>query len=152
MSEKTATSQRIGRISAICLFALAAAYGIGGSQIEYAFSSDPLGPRVMPVALAIFLGFLCIFYLRNPGSAEAFPSGQLLLRVLAIPVLLVVSVALFEIIGFAAAVFILTFGTGLIFGAPLLYAAAGAAGHAALWWFVFSYLLQVYLPAGAIFG
>jgi putative tricarboxylic transport membrane protein len=64
----------------------------------------------------------------------------------------VVSVALFEPAGFAASIFILTFGTALIFAAPPAKALAGAAGHTALWWFVFSYLLEVYLPVGALFG
>ncbi|KAA3449729.1 tripartite tricarboxylate transporter TctB family protein [Mesorhizobium sp. SARCC-RB16n] len=152
MSDNARTTLLIGRISALCLIGLAVAYGVGGASIEYAFSSDPLGPRVVPVALATVLGLLCLFYLRSPGTAEAFPSGRLLWRVLAIPLLLVVCVAIFETVGFAMCIFLLTFGTGLIFGAPLGYAAAGAAGHAALWWFIFSYLLQVYLPTGTLFG
>jgi putative tricarboxylic transport membrane protein len=28
----------------------------------------------------------------------------------------------------------------------------GAVGQAVLWWFVFSYVLEVYLPAGPLFG
>ncbi|MBZ9798315.1 tripartite tricarboxylate transporter TctB family protein [Mesorhizobium sp. ES1-4] len=152
MSDKAGTAHLIGRISALCLFGLAVAYGIGGASIEYAFSSDPLGPRMVPVGLAIILGLLCLLYVRSPGTAEAFPSGRLLWRVLAVPLLLVVCIAIFETVGFAVSIFLLTFGTGLIFGAPLGYAAVGAAGHAALWWFIFSYLLQVYLPTGTLFG
>ncbi|MBO3760923.1 tripartite tricarboxylate transporter TctB family protein [Ciceribacter sp. L1K23] len=144
--------QLIGRGAALCLILLALAYGIGGSMIEYAFSSDPLGPRVFPVALAIVLGLLCIWYIASPGSAEGFPSGALLVRVLSVPVLLIVSVALFEPAGFAISIFVLTFGAALIFGAPPVKAFIGAVGHAALWWFVFSYLLEVYLPVGALFG
>lgn len=152
MSDNARTALLIGRVSACCLFGLAVAYGVDGADIEYAFSSDPLGPRVVPVALAVILGVLCLFYARSPGTAEAFPSGPLLWRVLAIPLLLVVCVAIFETVGFAASIFLLTFGTGLIFGASIGYAAIGAAGHAALWWFTFSYLLRVYLPTGVLFG
>jgi len=142
----------IGRVTAACLLLLALAYGIGGSIIEYAFASDPLGPRVFPVALAVILGLLSVWYFISPGTAEGFPSGALLLRVLGLPVLLVLSVSLFEPAGFAVSIFVLTFGTALIFGAPLLKSLAGALGHAALWWVVFAYLLEVYLPVGAIFG
>ncbi|MDQ0455966.1 tripartite tricarboxylate transporter TctB family protein [Rhizobium paknamense] len=148
----SASRRLVGRISAICLLALAAAYGIGGSMIEYAFASDPLGPRVFPVALAVVLAGLSLFYLKSPGWAEGFPSGTLLLRILSVPALLVVSVLLFEPAGFAVSVFVLTFGTGIIFGAPWLKSLIGAAGHAALWWVVFSLLLEVYLPAGNWFG
>ncbi|MBT9369872.1 tripartite tricarboxylate transporter TctB family protein [Rhizobium sp. CSW-27] len=143
---------KVGRAAALCLLALAIAYGIGGSVIEYAFSSDPLGPRAFPVALAGVLALLAVWYFFAPGPAEGFPTGGLLVRVLAVPVLLVVSVALFEPAGFAASIFVLTLGSALIFGAPPMKALIGAIGHAALWWFVFFYLLGVYLPVGTLFG
>ncbi|OHV89270.1 tripartite tricarboxylate transporter TctB family protein [Mesorhizobium sp. ORS 3428] len=152
MSDGAKAALITGRVSAFCLFGLAVAYGLGSASIEYAFASDPLGPRVVPEALAVVLGLLCLLYARSPGTAEVFPSGPLLWRVLAIPLLLVACVAIFETVGFAASIFLLTLGTGLIFGASLRNAAIGAAGHAALWWFIFSYLLQVYLPAGTVVG
>lgn len=152
MSDNTRTHLLIGRISAIVLFILAVAYGIGGSQIEYAFSSDPLGPTVMPVALAVLLGILVLIYLRYPGSAEDFPTGSSLVRILAVPLTLIVSVALFEPLGFVASIFLLTAVTGWLFGATIKVSVIGAVVHAALWWFIFSFLLEVYLPTGAIFG
>lgn len=152
MSDNTRTHLLIGRISAIVLFILAVAYGVGGSMIEYAFASDPLGPRVMPVALAVLLGVFVLVYAKFPGSAEDFPTGSSLVRILAIPLTLIVSVALFEPLGFAPAIFLLTAVTGWLFGAPAKLAVFGAVVHAALWWFIFSFLLEVYLPTGAIFG
>lgn len=142
----------IGLASGICLFGLAVAYGVSGSVIEYAFASDPLGPRAFPVALALILGFLTVLHLRSPGGAEGFPSGNLLYRVLAIPALMVVTALLFEPAGFAISIFILTLGVALVFGAPLKMATIGAIGHAALWWVIFSYLLEVYLPVGIWLG
>lgn len=152
MHVQTGHMQKVGRIAALCLFALALAYGIGGSVIEYAFASDPLGPRAFPVALALVLGLLAVWYFFAPGPAEGFPHGRLLLRVLAVPMLLVISVLLFEPAGFAISIFVLTLGSALIFGASPLKAVAGAVGHVALWWIVFVYLLGVYLPAGTLFG
>lgn len=152
MSDTTSSSPRIGRVGGLLMLALAIAYGIGGSQIEYAFASDPLGPRVVPVLLAITLAVLCLFYLKSPGTTEAFPQGQLLVKIIAVPLLLLASALLLEPAGFAASIFLLTFGVGWIFGAPLRLALIGGVGQAALWWFVFSYLLDVYLPAGRLFG
>ena len=60
--------------------------------------------------------------------------------------------ALFEPLGFAASIFVLTAVTGWLFGASVKLSVIGAVAHAALWWFVFSFLLEVYLPTGAIFG
>jgi putative tricarboxylic transport membrane protein len=142
----------IGRIAAVCLLTLAIAYGIGGSLIEYAFASDPLGPRVVPMGLAVVLGSLCLIYLKFPGSIEGFPTGLLLRRVLAVPAVLVVSALLFEPAGFAVSIFVLTLGAARLFGASWKTALLGAAGQALLWWLIFAYLLDVYLPAGALFG
>lgn len=152
MADNNDTSQRIGRFGGLALLALAIGFGIGGSRIEYAFSSDPLGPRVVPVMLAVILAVLCLIYLRNPGKAEGFPSGQLLLRILAVPTLMLVSVLLMEPLGFAASILLLTTGVGWIFGAPLRLAIIGGVCQALLWWFVFAYLLDVYLPTGPLFG
>ncbi|THF52035.1 tripartite tricarboxylate transporter TctB family protein [Allorhizobium terrae] len=156
MSDTHSPSSRaiklIGRASGLCLLALAVAYGIGGSVIEYSFSSDPLGPRVFPIALGVILGLLALLHLKSPGGAEGFPEGKLLVRVLAIPVLMVITALLFEPAGFAVSIFILTFGTALIFGASLKMSLIGGVGHAALWWVIFSYLLEVYLPAGMWLG
>ncbi|HWD14133.1 MAG TPA: tripartite tricarboxylate transporter TctB family protein [Pseudochrobactrum sp.] len=152
MSENTINSKRIGLIYAACLLVLAAVYGIGGSRIDYAFASDPLGPRVVPVMLAVLLALLCFFYLRNPGEAETFPRGATLLRILAVPFTLVVAVLMLETAGFLLTVFFIVTVIGALFGAPLKLALAGGAAQALLWWFVFSYLLEVYLPKGIVFG
>lgn len=152
MSDGTSSSAWVGRIGGVCLLALAIAYGIGGSKIEYAFASDPLGPRVMPVLLAMLLAGLCLIYLVRPGTSERFPKGLLLARILAVPVLLVTSVLLLEPAGFAISIFVMTVGVGWVFGAPLRLAIVGAIGQALLWWLVFAYLLDVYLPSGRLFG
>jgi len=145
-------NRRLGRIAAIVLLGVAVAYGIGGATIGYAFSSDPLGPRAMPVMLAAVLAGLSFLYLAWPGSVEAIPTGPALVRILAIPAILVLSVMLFEPLGFAGSIFVLTFGVAMIFGAPIKYALLGAAGQTLLWWTVFAYVLQVYLPTGSLFG
>ena len=145
-------NRRVSRIAALVLLVIAAAYGIGGATIEYAFSSDPLGPRAFPLMLAVVLGGLSLFYLARPGSVEAIPTGPALLRVLAIPAVLALSVALFEPLGFAGSTFVLTFGTALVFGAPAKHALVGGILQTLLWWTVFAYVLQVYLPTGSLFG
>lgn len=148
----TVENRRLSRIAALALLATAIAYGVGGATIDYAFSSDPLGPRAMPVMLATILGGLSLLYLVWPGTVEAIPTGPALLRILVLPALLAVSIALFEPLGFAGSTFVLTFGAALVFGAPVKFAVIGAVLQTALWWTVFAYVLQVYLPTGSLFG
>jgi putative tricarboxylic transport membrane protein len=140
----TVENRRVSRIAALILLGIAIAYGAGGATIEYAFSSDPL--------LAALLAGLSLLYLVWPGTVEAIPAGPALLRVLAIPAILALSVALFEPLGFAGSTFVLTFGAALVFGAPLKHALIGGVLQTLLWWTVFAYVLQVYLPTGSLFG
>lgn len=147
-----ASMRRMGRSAAVCLFLFALAYGAGGTVIEYAFASDPLGPRVFPVGLAVMLALASVWYFFSPGPAEGYPTGRLLLRVLGIPLVMIAAIALLEPAGFLVSTFVLTFGTALIFGAPPFKALLGGIGQALLWWFVFSYVLEVYLPASALLG
>ncbi len=141
-----------GRIGAAALLILALAFGLGGATIDYAFASDPLGPRVFPVALAGALAVLALLYWRRPGGAEAFPHGVLLLRIFAVPGLVLLSVLLLEPAGFAASIFMLTAGVAWIFGASARASLIGGIGHALLWWVVFVKLLAVYLPPGWLFA
>jgi putative tricarboxylic transport membrane protein len=54
--------------------------------------------------------------------------------------------------GFGVSMFVMITGIGRIFGASWKASVIGGVVQAALWYFVFGYLLQVYLPAGSIFG
>jgi putative tricarboxylic transport membrane protein len=148
----SAASLRSNRIAAAVILALSLAYGIAGSRIEYAFSSDPLGPRVFPVMLACALALLALIYLFRPGEAEDWPSGTLLARSIALPLLVLISALMLEPAGFPVAMFVLTAGVGWLFGASLLATIIGGVVQSALWYFVFAYLLEVYLPAGALFA
>ncbi len=142
------SQKRAGRIGAACLFLLAVAVGIGGSRIEYAFSSDPLGPRVVPVGLALILAALSAIYALRPGPSEEWPTGALLGRVLGIPALVAICALTFEPLGFPIAIFILTAGTARIFGVGWTKALVGGVLHAVGWYLVFGYLLEVQVPLG----
>lgn len=148
----SAANLRSNRIAALIILALSLAYGIAGSQIQYAFSSDPLGPRVFPVLLACILALLALIYLFRPGESETWPGGELLARSIGLPALVLISALILEPAGFPIAMFVLTAGVGWLFGASLIAAVLGGIVQSALWYFVFAHLLEVYLPAGALFA
>ncbi|MBM1174140.1 tripartite tricarboxylate transporter TctB family protein [Microvirga arabica] len=143
---------RSDRVGAVVLFALAVLYGLDASRISYSFSSDPLGPRVFPLILAGVLALLSLIYFFRPGSSEPWPQGRLLASSIAIPGLVLVATLLLEPLGFAIAITLLVTGVGRIFGASWRFALFAGIVQAALWFLLFRYLLEVYLPGGSIFG
>lgn len=140
------------RIAALALLAFSLIYGFAGSTIEYSFSSDPFGPRVFPVLLAAILALLSLIYLFVPGHGETWPQGTVLMRCIALPALVLIAALLFEPIGFAGSMFVMTAGVGRIFGASWKASLIGGLLQAALWYLVFGYLLEVYLPTGELFS
>lgn len=140
------------RIAAVALLLFSLVYGYAGSTIDYSFASDPLGPRVFPVLLASILGLLSLVYLAVPGKAEGWPHGTVLLRCIALPALVLIAALLFEPIGFAGAMFVMTTGVSRIFGASWKASLLGGLVQSTLWYVVFGYLLEVYLPVGELFA
>ena len=148
----SAANLRSNRTAAIVILLLSLAYGVAASRIQYAFSSDPLGPRFFPVLLAAILALLSLIYLLRPGEAEPWPGGELLARSIALPGFILISALILEPAGFPIAMFVLTAGVGWLFGASLRAALLGGIAQAALWYVVFGTMLEVYLPAGVLFA
>lgn len=140
------------RIGALVLFVFALLYGFEASRIVYSFSSDPLGPRAFPLGLAAVLAALALYQGVKPSAGEPWPRGRLLAALFAIPALVAASALLLEPLGFPIAIFVLVVGVGRVFGASWRFALIGGVLQAALWYGVFGYLLEVYLPMGAVFG
>lgn len=142
---------RHGRIGAAVLFVFALAFGWMGSRIEYAFSSDPLGPRTFPVALAIVLAVLAALNFLRPGRNEGWPRGATLVGAVALPALVCATGLLFEPAGFLVAIFVLTTGASRAFGASWPRSIGAGIAHAIGWYVLFGVLLEVQLPAGDLF-
>ncbi|MCS6877908.1 MAG: tripartite tricarboxylate transporter TctB family protein [Geminicoccaceae bacterium] len=139
------------RLPALVLFLVALAYGFAAARIEYAFSSDPLGPRVFPLGLAILLALLALAWFLRPGGAEPWPRGGLLVQTAGLVALAYLAAWLFDRAGFLIAMGVLCTGVALMFRATLRQALASGIAQAVLWWLVFAYGLRIPLPAGRWF-
>ena len=152
MAHATPTTNRSGRIAAAFLLAIAIGLGVAATQIDYAFSSDPLGPKAVPLILSGLLALFALYYWFRPGGAEAFPQGPLLLRSLGFIVTCFVTVALLDLVGFLPAMTVLIGVTAYLFGATLPGAAFIGVVQSAFWFVSFKYALGTYLPMGTLFS
>lgn len=151
MSEgSSSTSPLSGRITALALIALAALVGFGASQIEYAFSSDPLGPRAFPYLLSAVLGLCGIWYLLSPGDAEPWPGAATLLRSAALIVVCAAAIAVMNQVGFIVSAAVMCGVAAWMFGAAPVAASAIGLAQALFWYALFKLALGTYLPAGTL--
>jgi putative tricarboxylic transport membrane protein len=140
---------RSGRVAAAILLAFSAILAVSASQIEYAFSSDPLGPRAFPYLLAAALAICGIWYFLAPGEAEPWPRSDVLRNAIILIAVTTGSVALMDQIGFLPAAFIMCACAAYLFGATPLAAVGVGAAQAVFWFLLFKYALGTYLPSGS---
>lgn len=146
----SSTSPLSGRITALVLIALAAIVGIGASQIEYAFSSDPLGPRAFPYLLAAILGLCGIWYLISPGEADPWPGAETLARSAALIIVCAVAIAAMNHVGFVVSASVICGVAASMFGAAPAMAGVIGVAQALFWYGLFKFALGTYLPAGTL--
>lgn len=141
----------IARAVGLSLLALSIAVAVGAGNIEFAFSSDPLGPRAVPYILAGFLAVCSLWYLAQPGHSEPWADAGTLWRAVALIAVTAGGVGLMNIIGFVPMAVAMSFVAARLFGATWPGAAAIGVAQGALWFVLFKYALGTYLPAGTLF-
>jgi len=139
---------RSGRAGALAVIAFAAILAGATSRIDYAFSSDPLGPRAFPYMIAAALGACGVWYLLRPGEAEPWSDGATLARGAFLVALTAIAVGAMDMIGFPAAALAMAGATAWLFGARPALALGIGAVQAVFWYVLFRHLLGTYLPAG----
>jgi putative tricarboxylic transport membrane protein len=139
-----------GRIAASVLVVFALIYGYFGLTIEYAFSSDPIGPRGFPAGLAAVLVLLGAWYWLTPGATEEMPGRPGRIAALAFLVASGVCVLAMDWIGFVPAMIVLMSVIARLFGASWRMALVSGIGQALLWWVLFGPLLGGTLPKGPL--
>lgn len=148
MTDLSPAHRKAGRTAALVIIVCASIYALLGSQIEYAFSSDPIGPRGFPVGLGLITIGFGVWYFLDTGACEDWPDRH---GVTAGSLFLGLSVAMMlamPFIGFIIAMSILLVGISRLFGATWTMSVVSGVGQAVLWWLLFGPLLGSHLPTG----
>lgn len=144
-------SRRSGRIAAVAILALAVLLLLGSGRIEYAFSSDPLGPRAFPYLLGATLAILAVWYWLRPGEAESWPATGTLAQSALLIAVVAAAVVLMPSAGFVLSASVIAAFVSWQFGATPAYAAVSGIGQGIFWFAIFKYALGTYLPSGTLF-
>ncbi|MBE0496185.1 MAG: tripartite tricarboxylate transporter TctB family protein [Campylobacterales bacterium] len=138
------------RLFGIFLLAVGIYVLYGGLALEVPFSYDPLGPSAFPAGIGATLALLSLFVIIKPRPMH-FPELPTAVKTVLIVVLLLAYQLSFNFLGFILATIILVFFISKIFKGTTKQALGASIGVSVSVYFIFSFLLEVPLPAGTLF-
>ncbi|OYD25531.1 tripartite tricarboxylate transporter TctB family protein [Oceanimonas baumannii] len=140
------------RCFSLALMVLAVALGAAAWQLDVPFQYEPVGPKAIPLILAVLLFGTALWLAIRPDRLKQAYTGGLFLRHVLVVLCLLAYAWCFEWLGFVLATWLVGTIFARLFGlgwrAALLYSAIlGGMGHLLLSW-----LLELNVPVGTIFG
>ncbi|MGM3389218.1 tripartite tricarboxylate transporter TctB family protein [Stutzerimonas stutzeri] len=132
---------------------LAIAYGWQAQQLQVASAgAGAIGPGAFPTLLAIGLAISSLYFMVRPDADQPWPSLKVFVEILAVLAALVVFVITLESVGFIVAAGVVIAFLAWRMGASLKPAALVGVGAAAGMFALFNYGLELFLPAGSLWG
>ncbi|HBG17819.1 MAG TPA: hypothetical protein DDY32_00635 [Desulfobulbaceae bacterium] len=123
-------------------------YANFGWRIEVPFAYDPLGPKMLPVFLGLFLAGLSLLSMVSAGRETFAISG----RVVRLGLIVLGYFLAFQFLGFMPATTIVVYAIARLRGASWMQGLLTGMIVSLFFYGVFHFLLQVPLPLGRIFG
>jgi putative tricarboxylic transport membrane protein len=139
------------RIFGVFWLALCAGMAWVAWNIEIAFSYEPVGPRVLPIILALLMAICGGLMIIRPGPDPHWPGAVVAPRMLIMVVVLFAYAWFFEILGFPLATALFVTAVGLLFGGHWLKCAITGVLMGGFLYIMFDRVLEVTLPLGRIF-
>lgn len=138
------------RLTGLFGLVLALVYGIVGARYEVGLMTDPLGPNVFPILIAVLLGSCSLLLMLRPRDAASWPAPSTWARTLATLVAMVIYGLVLETLGFVLASFLLVFVLVRLMAGETLAALATGLGASVLLYALFDRFLGLPLPTGSI--
>jgi len=136
------------RLPGALLVALGVAAGLEATTFDVAFLTDPVGPKALPLVVAVALVLTGIHEIARPDPPPSWPGRHALARLgLACAAFLAYALVL-PSLGFMVSTTFVVTALARLFGARLRHAAPAATGLALGLWLLFVWLLALPLPVG----
>ena len=139
------------RLTGLLIAVFAVWYGYTAQFYTQDFS-DPLGPSAFPQVLSIPLGLLGLYLLVRPDPDPDWVRGRPLLKQVATIAILIGYSLLIEPLGFILATTICSALLAPLLGARWMQSAIAGVASGFGFFFLFNNILELPLPAGALFG
>jgi len=140
------------RIAAAVLIVVAVGYIIMATGIQASVFSDPLGPKVVPILVSVFVIASCIALLLVPRSTTSWPDAPTGVRLVLCLVGFVAYAQLLVPLGFIVATTLAYTLFAVLFRAKPWRALLAGAVFAVASYVLFTVALDLFLPTGRWFA
>lgn len=139
------------RLFSIILLLTALLYGIAAITIEVPFAYDPLGPRPVPIALAVLLALFAVILIAYPQKSDR--SKPLFnRRLLHLAVIILFYQVAWSLLGFLLATTISVYLLSRLFDCSWMQGLMTALLVSVCCYGLFNFILKIPLPLGALFS
>jgi putative tricarboxylic transport membrane protein len=140
------------RLSGFTLLVFSVWFGILAWRLPTSFFSDPVGSRLFPLGVAVFLAPLALYLLLRPSPVDSSWPDRATWPSLAVALVTLVAYAwMLEPLGFIMATVISFQLLALVFQAPFWKGLLASVLTTLVLFVLFGQLLELYLPPGRIF-
>lgn len=143
-------SPRADRFAGTTLVLISVAIGIEATTFEVAFLADPVGPKALPLMVALLLAVGGTQTLLRPRSDVALPEGSGLRRIASAIVVFLLYAGALPWLGFFLSTTLVVAGLAILFGGPWKGGIAAGLTLSAALWLLFVALLSLPLPIGEL--
>lgn len=138
------------RIFSVILILVSAFFAFSALQIEKPMFSDPIGPALVPLLIALLLAGTALSSLLKPTAQPRWPQAAMLLRLGLTAVVFLCYAVLVEPLGFVPATVLAFAAFAVLFHAAVGKALLAGAVFAVVAWLLFGLALDLYLPTGTL--
>lgn len=141
----------IDRLVGAALLVLALAVGLEATTFDVVFLTDPVGPKALPVVVAVMLAVGGLRSLLRPRQEhQALPGHSVFPRIAVAVVAFLAYAATLPWLGFFLSTTGVVTGLAVLFGGPWKGGAITGLGLSAALWLLFVALLSLPLPVGEL--
>jgi len=145
-----AMPRRSTRVAGAVLVILAAAIGLEATTFNVAFVTDAIGPKALPMLVALILGIAALRMLIVPDSDVSWPAQGPALRIVGAGVAFILYAGLLPWIGFFTCTTAVVSILSLLYDGPPRKSLLAAAALSGILWLLFVVLLGLALPIGEL--
>jgi putative tricarboxylic transport membrane protein len=143
-------ARAVDRVPGAVIALLGLAAGLEATTFDVRFLTDPVGPKALPMLVAVIFVFAGARAALLPDHVAEWPDRAVLVKLVGAAAAFLLYPLALPVLGFFTSTTLVVASLSWLYGAPLSYGAAAAAALSGALWLLFVRVLALPLPIGSL--